>query len=101
MRRYRRTLAWEVNCVRQSFAARSPDRMYRIGFAKGEEMAAKDRKSGATRPMPDASTPYGRGYVDGYTPRSSAWPVFRSPEYGRVQSLGWQAVKDSATRGEA
>jgi len=30
-----------------------------------------------------------------------ARPVFRSPEYGRVLPLGWQAIKDSAQRGEA
>ena len=47
---------------------------YEAGFSDGERQAFKDRRNRVRRTLPDDDrTPYGRGYRDGYMPRSLAW----------------------------
>ena len=47
---------------------------YQRGFIDGEAQCFKDRRCLVRRELPPkASSEYGRGYLDGYTPRSLAW----------------------------
>ena len=49
---------------------------YEAGFSDGERQAFKDRRNHVTRSLPDdVRTPYGRGYRDGYMPRSLVWKL--------------------------
>lgn len=48
---------------------------YEDGFDQGERTAYRHRKVGIEldRDFPTPKTPYDRGYIDGYCPRSPAW----------------------------
>lgn len=46
---------------------------YEQGFSKGERAAWLDRSSLIPRAMPEVVDEETRGFVDGYTPRSSTW----------------------------
>lgn len=46
---------------------------YEQGFSDGERAAWFDRKALIPRAFPSEQGDYRRGFVDGYTPRSSTW----------------------------
>jgi len=48
---------------------------YRTSFIKGERAAWFDRRSFIPRAMPEVVDEETRGFVDGYTPRSSTWAL--------------------------
>jgi hypothetical protein len=48
---------------------------YERGFADGERQSFKDRANRVRRSLPEVKTEYGRGWIDGYTPRSLTWAV--------------------------
>lgn len=56
---------------------------YERGFHDGERAAFQDRKAGKPRRHrskdEDEYTEYGRGYWDGYTPRSMTWALCKTP----------------------
>lgn len=49
---------------------------YEIGFADGERVRCEDKKTGRFRVRPHGSMhERGRGFWDGYTPRSQTWAL--------------------------
>jgi hypothetical protein len=53
---------------------------YEIGFADGERKAFDDKRAGILRFKPQGDLhERGRGFWDGYTPRSQAWALRTKP----------------------
>lgn len=66
---------------------------YEQGFSDGEKAAFRDRKNGFVRAMPEPDNQYRRGFVDGYTPRSSTWAL---RGVARPSVPFWWSEKESA-----
>lgn len=60
---------------------------YEAGFAAGERRAFEHRRMGVTLQRTEASSPYQRGFWDGYCPRSAAWAVTVRSEFDAMQGL--------------
>jgi len=53
---------------------------YELGFADGERLRCEDKKIGRFRVRPHGSMhERGRGFWDGYTPRSQTWALRATP----------------------
>lgn len=65
---------------------------YEQGFADGERQAFEDARKGIVRQAADPSDAYGRGFFDGYTPRSSSWRVYRRDDWLKRMERAFEMV---------